>query len=572
VKRIALYFGRAYPAASAIVLGCLVLAAMMEGIGLSTLVPLLTLATNPGSADPSSLSGGFELRVRGLFESAGIEPTLGVLLAVIVGAFWIKGALLLLSKRQVGNTVARVATDLRLRLLGALLATRWSTIVRQPAGAAANAMATEATRASYAYEYLALIVTYAIETLAYVAVSLAISWQATLAAGVAAFVTLALLSGLVGIAGRAGRRQTEVLKSLLGRLTDALQAVKLLKATGREEAVRHLLDEDTRRLNKQLRRRVLAKESMRALQEPILVTLIGAGLFVAVQGFGMPTASVLVLVFAFARILMKVNSIQSKYQSLVAESSALWSLVSMIEEADAERERDGGDPPPPLETELALDDVSIRFDGAPVLEGVSLAFAAGAIHAIVGPSGAGKTTIVDLITGLVEPDSGHVRVDGVDLAGLDLRGWRRQIGYVPQEMLLLHDSVRANVTLGDPDVSDAQIEQALRDAGAWEFVAAMPEGIDSSVGERGALLSGGQRQRIAIARSLIRSPRLLILAEATAALDEANERAVWDTVATLRGRTTVIAISHQPALTGIADHVYRIAGGRVVESIAREVA
>jgi ATP-binding cassette subfamily C protein len=572
VKRLALYFGRAYPAASAILLGCLVLAALMEGIGLSTLVPLLTLATSPGSADPGTLSGGFEARVRGLFEGAGIEPTLGVLLVVIVGAFWTKGALLLLAKRQVGYTVARVATDLRLKLLGALLATRWSTTVRQPAGAAANAMATEATRASYAYEYLALIVTYAIETLAYVVVSVAISWQATLAAGVAAFVTLALLSGLVRIAGRAGRKQTELLKSLLGRLTDALQAVKLLKATGREEAVRHLLDEDTRRLNKQLKRRVLAKESMRALQEPILVTLICAGLFVAVQGFGMPTASVLVLVFAFARILMKVNSIQSKYQSLVAEASALWSLDAMIEAAEAERERDGGAAPPRLETGIELEHVSIRFDGAPVLEDVSLQFTAGAIHAIVGPSGAGKTTIVDLLTGLVAPDTGHVRVDGVELAGLDLRAWRRQIGYVPQETLLLHDSVRANVTLGDPDVSEAQLEQALRDAGAWEFVAAMPDGIESSVGERGALLSGGQRQRIAIARSLIHAPRLLILDEATAALDEANERAVWETVATLRGRTTVIAISHQPALATIADRVYRIAGGRVVESVAREVA
>jgi len=129
-------------------------------------------------------------------------------------------------------------------------------------------------------------------------------------------------------------------------------------------------------------------------------------------------------------------------------------------------------------------------------------------------------------------------------------------------MLLLHDSVRLNVTLGDASYGDPEIEQALRDAGAWDFVSEMPEGLESSVGERGSLLSGGQRQRLAIARALLRKPSLLILDEATAALDPVNEAAVWQTVETLRGKTTVVAISHQPALTGVADRIYRIARGR----------
>jgi ATP-binding cassette subfamily C protein len=130
--------------------------------------------------------------------------------------------------------------------------------------------------------------------------------------------------------------------------------------------------------------------------------------------------------------------------------------------------------------------------------------------------------------------------------------------------------VRANVTLGDPEIDDAQLEAALRDADAFEFVSKLPEGVDSSVGERGALLSGGQRQRIAIARALVHRPSLLILDEATAALDPESERAVWETVARLRGRTTVVAISHQPALMAVADAVYRIeAGNATREAVAR---
>ena len=142
------------------------------------------------------------------------------------------------------------------------------------------------------------------------------------------------------------------------------------------------------------------------------------------------------------------------------------------------------------------------------------------------------------------------------------------IGYVPQEILVLHDSVRVNVTLGDPDLSDADVERALQEAGALEFVSRLPEGLATSMGERGTLFSGGQRQRIAIARALVHRPKLLILDEATAALDPVTEAGVWEAVERLRGKTTVVAISHQPALAGVADHMYRIEDLRAVAGLA----
>ncbi len=169
-----------------------------------------------------------------------------------------------------------------------------------------------------------------------------------------------------------------------------------------------------------------------------------------------------------------------------------------------------------------------------------------------------------MITGLLQPESGQIWIDDTRLDELDPKQWRRMIGYVPQENLLLHDTVLNNVTLGDKDLSEADAERALHEAGAWDFVSAMNAGMRTMVGERGAKLSGGQRQRIMIARALVHRPRLLILDEATSALDPESERAIARSLASLRGELTILAISHQPALVKSADVVYRLEQGSAV--------
>jgi ATP-binding cassette subfamily C protein len=173
---------------------------------------------------------------------------------------------------------------------------------------------------------------------------------------------------------------------------------------------------------------------------------------------------------------------------------------------------------------------------------------------------------------LLRPQAGTVRIDGTPLTELDLKAWRHMIGYVPQETLLLHDSILHNVTLDDPELSEQDAVQALQEAGAWEFVSRIPAGIHSTVGERGTKLSGGQRQRIMIARALVHKPTLLILDEATSALDPANAAAIGRTMEDLRGRLTILAISHQTALVETADRVYRLHEGSVSLQENREPA
>jgi ATP-binding cassette subfamily C protein len=274
----------------------------------------------------------------------------------------------------------------------------------------------------------------------------------------------------------------------------------------------------------------------------------------------------MVLTFLLVRLLSQLSRVQQEYQQMVIFESAYWSLQETIQEAEAEGEEALGETVPTLKQGIRLDGVSFAYGEQVVLKDVTLEFPAGRITSIVGPSGSGKTTVANLVTGLARPKKGEIWIDGLPMSDIHLRSWRHMIGYVPQETLLLHESVIINVTLGDPELKEKDAEQALRAAGAWEFVEAMPEGIQTVVGERGGRLSGGQRQRIAIARALVHKPAFLILDEATSALDHENELAICETLKQLRGKITILAISHRAVLIKMADRAYGLEDGRVVHT------
>jgi ATP-binding cassette subfamily C protein len=568
--RLLIVFGRLYPWRSLLMLGCLLLAAVAEGIGLSTLLPLLSLATETGVE--LTPAGGhkqsqLEQAIRAALASMDLQPTLGLLLALIVVSMALKATLELLAQKQVGYTVARVATDLRLALIRAVLAARWEFFVRQPAGSFANAFTSETSRASHAYHDSATIVAALIETLLYIGIALAVSWQATLVAVTVGVLIVSMLHRFVQMTRRSGKRQTLSLKALLRRLTDMLYAVKALKAMARETQVALLLEKETRRLNRALRREVFSKEVLKALQEPLIVAALAGGIYVAVTYWAVPLKTLILMAVLFGRTLARISKVQKQYQQMVTGESAFWSLQDTIERSRAARELSSGTAHPTVLRGITLREVNFSYDEHQVLHNVSLTIPVGQLTAIIGPSGAGKTSIVDLIVGLVRPQAGDVWLDDTPLSDINLTAWRQTVGYVPQETLLLHESVLMNITLGEPGITEADAEAALRAAEAWDFVSALPEGMHTPVGERGSRFSGGQRQRIAIARALVHKPQLLILDEATAALDPVSEAAICETVRKLRGERTILAVTHQPALLDIADHVYRLENGAVQQTV-----
>ena len=559
--RLLITFARKYPLSSAVMLLALLMAGLMEGIGLSMLLPLIGIAVNSPTVAgslPANKGSALERIVVNGFNYLGITPTLGLLLIIIVVTVTLNSGLMLLAKKQVGYTVARIATNLRLELLHALRVSRWQYFIRQPLGSLANSIATETNRTSKAYSSGVLMTAELVEALIYFILAFLVSWKATLVALTAGLFILVVLRRYIRKSRHAGKRQTDLRKSLLALLTDTLQSIKPLRAMAREKASDHLLEKRNIRLNRALQKQVLNKEILVAAQQILLTIFLAGGIF-----WQMTLASVTVLAFLISRLLKRLNKVQERYQEMVINESAYWSLQKTLKDAKREREEISGGGTPELKEAIYLKNVDFAYDDHRVLHNVSLKFPKGRIITIFGPSGSGKTTLVDLVTGLLRPLHGEVWIDNVPLAQVNLKSWRRMIGYIPQETILLHDTVLNNITLGDPGLSEADAQEALRAAGAWEFVNSMPLSMQSTVGERGGKLSGGQRQRISIARALVHKPKLLILDEATSGLDPKSEAAVCDTLQQLRGELTILAISHQSALVKIADIAYGIQDGRI---------
>jgi ATP-binding cassette, subfamily C, bacterial len=558
--RVLIDFARAKPLHALVTVVCLLVAGLAEGLALTSLLPLISIASRAGegvATDPSKL----ERYVVDGFHAAGLEPTLSAMLLLVPALFATKSALLLLARRQNGYAVARVVRELRLRMLRALLQARWSYFVTHPLGMFSNAYHSEAERTAKAYFNAVSCVAMSIQLAVYLTIALVTSWKLTLASFVFAGAVLWALHGLVRMARRGGIRQTKLSRLAMNSLTDVLQGLKPLKTMAREHLALPWIEGPTLRLEKSWRKQVLAREALAAIQEPIFVALVCGAIYVLRVALGFELGEVLLLAAALALGFASTSKLQRRYQEVLVDQSAYVQLIEHIQEIENARERRHGGAEPSLRQGIAFRRVAFDHGRTALFSDLSLEIRAGEITALVGPSGAGKTSIADLVAGIVEPQSGEVLIDGTPLSAVDLTRWRQQIGYVPQEPFLLHESIALNVSLGDPQISRADVERALRSAHAWEFVEAMPQGMDTVVGERGSSLSGGQRQRVSIARALVHRPWLLVLDEATAALDPESEAAVWQALKELRGGTTILAISHQQALMEVADRVYRIESG-----------
>ncbi|WP_020180143.1 ABC transporter ATP-binding protein [Methylopila sp. M107] len=544
---------------SVVTLLLLALAGAAEGLGVASLLPLVA-AIGPDSGPTKGTSG----KVAEALHSVGLEPTLGLFVVILVIGMSLKAVLTILAMNRVGRAGADVATKMRLDLIDSLLAARWSYYVRQPVGRFSAALSVEAMQAGEAYNATAKFAAELIQVVTYVVIVTIFSWQLALVSLGAGLLMVLTLNRFMAIAKKNARLQKKRVSSMVAGLTDLLVGIKPMKAMGRQARFQELFERDAEKIRKAQRKQSLARDTNKAMQEPILAGFLALGVYLTVGVWELPAGQVVVMALLLARTVSTIGKAQQALQNVRIQQAGFNAIADTIDIARAMKEQSHGGLPPKFEKAIEFRDVTFGFGDAEIIRGASFVAPQGKVTTITGASGAGKTTTVDLLLGLHEPSGGEILIDGVSLKAIDLIAWRQSTGYVPQELTLFHDTLKSNVTLGHPDFTDEDVQRALDQSGAAEFVASLPEGVETVVGERGARLSGGQRQRISIARALLHRPKILILDEATTALDPTTEANIVANVIELTRRTglTVLAISHQPAWAKASDTVVRLRDGK----------
>ena len=553
------------PRRSVLAVGLLLASAVTETFGIAMLLPLLHVAGLGGAEGGTSA-------IRRALESGAAALGISLTLPVLLGAFVLLAAVrsAVSWQRQVQLAAIRhgFVDGLRERLYAATALAEWQFLVRRRQSDLLHVLTHDVNRAGSGAMHViqgSVTVTFA---LAQAALAVAISLPVTAGMLLVGGMLLAGGRSLVPRSRALGRRLTAGGRGLHATMTGFLGGLKQAKSDAAE--ARHV--GDFAGALAELRHHQLAFTRVNAAAQAVFqaggAAALAALVWLAVRHAGLSAPELLVMTLIATRVLPAMRRLLQEGQQL-AHALPAWLHALEMERAllaAAEPPADAGAGPLTLRRALTVRGVSFTYPGPPAgrpaLAGVDIVIPAGRFVVVTGPTGAGKSTLADLLLGLLEPDAGEIRVDGVPLAGAARRLWRRSVACAPQDPYLFHETIRANLLRARPDAAEAELHHALRLAAA-EFVWALPDGLETVAGDRGARLSGGERQRVVLARALLRNPELLLLDEVTGQLDAATERQVLAGLRSLRGRTTVVAVTHRPAVMAAADRIVLLEAGRV---------
>lgn len=551
----------------ALTLGLMVCLGLTEGVSLLMLVPLLQLV---GLDVQQGTLGQIAEFVSSMFATIRVQPTLITVLGLYVIIVVIHSLL-----RRWENSVSlslqyEFVVRLRQRLYRAIANTNWLFFIRHRSSDFTHALTIEMERVGAATYYILNLLATAIVTVVYILFTLKLSAVTTGLVFLCGGALVLLLKGKIKIAHVTGEGLSEAMEGLYAAVSEHLSGMKIAKSYGVEDRHADIFGKLTEQVRSMYTRTVENQAEVNYWFNIGSVIILSIILYVSFHVLSIPTAGVLLLLFLFARIIPKFSSIQQNFQSFINMQPSFNRVMEMQQRCETAAEPKTNKVEKfKFHHDVRFEQVSFSYDDqgkSPVISNLDLIIKVGETTAIVGPSGAGKTTIADLLMGLIVPNEGSILIDGKKFGPERVRAWRKQIGYVPQDTFLFNDTLRANLLWAKPDAKKEEIDQSLRFAAAEEFVLGLPKGMDTILGDRGVLVSGGERQRIALARALLRKPSLLILDEATSSLDSENEKRIQNAIEKLHGQMTILIISHRLSTIRGADIIHVIEDGRLVES------
>jgi len=547
----------------------LLVTALSEGIGLLLLVPMLNLlGITGGPANNSVYDYEIISGIRDYF-SSDTELALPAILALFVIVITVQSVF----KRHTDMSLAKFTIgyvdNLRNRLYRALIQSRFQFFSKRRSSDLLHVLTGQLGRIEQAtHSLMRLVITITLIGV-YAVLSLYISATLTVITLIIAIALLGLLRPRIRKSRELGEMLNEKSRLLYQTLNESISGMRIAKMQTREGQ----FIEDFVSYIDQTRQCQISYQSSSSVAR--MWFRIGAALSLALlvlasmQLESVTTAQLLVLIVIFARVMPMVMELQQSYLNaqflLPAYDVVNCTLQECLNHQESVTREDSNTVLNPLMRQVKLVGICFGYqNGDALLDNINLILPARSTTIIRGPSGAGKSTLIDILVGLLIPDTGKIYCDGQEINDSNRRQWRSQIAYVPQDVYLYHNTLRFNLTWGDPDIDERSIWAVLEKVAAKEFVQSLPSGLDTYVGDRGSHLSGGERQRIALARALLQRPALLVLDEATSAIDQNNQRLLQQTLNELQGHITIIVVTHQLHEFSNFDKVITLENGKLV--------
>ena len=558
----------------------MVVFAALDAFSFTLLIPFLDVLFNGGRAAAGSggiLDGNSPLHellrwaVGDLVVQEHAMSALRNVVLVLFGVFLAKNIAAYLYSYSTLVVEARITQDIRDHIYAHLLRLGFPFFQRTRSGQIISRMTSDVDQMrSLVTSNLSKALSSAVQTAFYLTALLLLSWKLALVA-VLSLPPMLILWGRFRKRLHAGvLRVLDARGELSSRIQETVGGIRLVKVSGAEQWENQRFRELTRDHYKATVRNERWRQFFPPATEMIIAISVlgilwyGSHLVLTERSLDAPAfLTFLALAMKLMAPIKALGSFPSTVQPGLAAGERAFELLDAEPEIG---ERPGAAPVRGFHDALRFERVSFAYgEDAPVLQDIDLEIRPGEVVALVGPSGAGKSTLADFAPRFHDPTAGRVTLDGVDLRELRLNELRELFGIVTQETILFHDTIRANIAYGRPSATMEQVEAAARAAHADHFIAALPEGYDTVLGERGVRLSGGQRQRIAIARALLRNPPILVLDEATSALDTESERTVQEAIDELMQDHTVLVIAHRLSTVRRADRIIVMEAGRIVQ-------
>lgn len=548
-------------------LGLCLLVSFVDGMGLAMFMPLLQAVGQQGSVTADKSSLGALHHVTDLIQRLGFPLTVNVVLVLLILLFTTKGLLKLVQFTYMLKVRYYFMRKVRFALVDHLQNLTFTSFIKLNSGRIQNTLVGEVQRLYITMNNYFSALQAGVMLLTYITLAFLANFQFALFVAVGAGLSNLLFKKIYVATRKASVEFSQKGHDFNSYLVQAVTNFKYLKATNYFSDFAGKLKEvilESELLNRKMG---FFTSFMSAVKEPIIIMIAASVIYLQVNWMGSALTSILLSLLLFYRALSFLMSVQQYWQEFIQNIGAMHSVAGLLNQMDDMKEMQCAVSFQNVQNEVLLQNVSFAYQKKPVVKNVSLHIRKNQTVAIVGESGSGKTTLANIIAGLVHPEQGQVLIDGVPLLQYNLDSYRRQIGYISQEVVIFSDSIYNNITFW-AEKTPANLRRfwhIAELASLTGYLNSMEEKEDTLLGDNGILISGGQKQRISIARELYKKSQLLIFDEATSALDSETERNIQENIEKLHGKFTMVIIAHRLSTIKYADVIYLVEKGTLVD-------